>query len=161
MCRFLAQGKVRSLVATCAFSAWAILLTLSLVGCGKGDPYGIGKTVKVQGTISLGKEPLRIPPGGFGKVWLYPDTSKGNNSPQIPIGAIGPKGGYKVFTRDQEGAPPGWYKVMIVATEPGLKKSRDRKPLLHAKYSSPETSGLFIHVVETPAPGAYNLKVTK
>ena len=66
------------------------------------------------------------------------------------------------------GAPPGWYKVVVTATTtdvnvpPGKRRDHPRpKSLVAAKYGQAKTSELAVEVVESPIPGAYDLKLTQ
>jgi hypothetical protein len=135
---------------------------LVLAGCG-GDAYNVGGTVPVAGTVSLGNEPLRLSASTFGKVWFHPDASAGNTSGQVAVGDIDADGGYKLFTRDAPGAPPGWYKVAVVVserTEPGQAHKR-RKSLISAKYGDPEKSGLRVEVRGQTQDTAYDLRLSR
>jgi hypothetical protein len=135
---------------------------LVMAGCG-GDAYDVGATVPVAGTVSLGKEPLRLSSSWFGKVWFHPDASQGNTSGQVAVGNIDANGTYKLFTRDTPGAPAGWYKVAVVVserTEPGQAHKR-RKSLIPAKYGDPEKSGLRVEVCAGSQDKAYDLWLSK
>jgi hypothetical protein len=76
---------------------------------------------------------------------------------------------YTLTTKGKKGAPPGWYKVIVTAREEAApvhpKLPKQHRPaarsLLPAKYGQVETSGLSVEVVENPAPGAYDLKLSK
>jgi hypothetical protein len=131
-------------------------------GCGTDDPYQVGPTVPVAGKVMLVGKPLRLNPGEFARLWFCPDKAKGNLSPHVPVGNIGPKGNYRLSTRGKDGAPTGWYNVMIVANGPVEKgkPSKGRKALLPLSYSDPKTSGLVVFVAGDAPPGAYDLKLT-
>ncbi len=151
--------------ATHPWREWLLLLLAAglAAGCGGGaDPYGLGETVPVAGTITVNGKPLRLGQGAFGRVWFHPDTSRGNRCPQVPSGVIDAQGGYTLTTREVPGAPPGWYRVMLVATEPVDPRQPSRKrSLIHARYTAVETSGLAVQVVAKAAPGAYDLKLKR
>ena len=129
---------------------------LGTAGC--GDPYGVGRTVPVVGKVTADGQPVKA-----GTISLRPDKSKGNTTVHEPYGEIDPQGSYKLFTGKKEGAPPGWYRVAVFAGEPVEvgNLSGQAKWYANPKYASAETSGLAIEVVETPAPGAYDFKLTK
>src|SRR5438067_5067600 len=136
-----------------------VLLALLGCGCGRADPYQVGATVPVEGRVLIKDTPCRLPKGGYGRVWLYPDTAKGNACPQVPAGDIDADGRFRVKTRDTDGAPVGWYKVQVIARRPAAKKGAGNEPLIPARYGDPERSGLALQVVANAAPGAYDLKV--
>ena len=77
-------------------------------------------------------------------------------------------GKYTLVTNGRKGAPPGWYKVAVTATAPAeldTKRGPSHHPvpksLLPAKYGQAKTTDLLIEVVEHPAPGAYDLKLSR
>src|SRR5579871_327243 len=140
MCWTMAPRGILGLCAT------GVLLTLT--GCG-----GL-KVVPVAGTAALDGKPLG---GGF-VVTFNPDTEKGHSGRMDCSGRIDANGRYALRTDDgfkvYKGAPPGWYKVTIW--------SPDDKPIpVHKKYMNIKTTELSIEVVESPSPGAYDLKFTK
>lgn len=141
----------------------ALLLTIPALGC--GDASDVGRTFPVSGKITFDNEPLTAKTT---IVLFKPDASKGNTSTFEPSGTVDAEGNYKLATQGKNGAPPGWYQVVVTAREdaapvhPQNPKHRPvAKSLLPAKYGQPKTSGLAIEVVETPAPGAYDLKLSK
>jgi hypothetical protein len=80
---------------------------------------------------------------------------------------VNDQGNYTLLTRGKRGAPPGWYKVLVTATEP----SRDNSPrpghkrgggqsLLPPRYGQAATTTVSIEVVESPPSGAYDIKLT-
>jgi hypothetical protein len=140
-------------------------LLFVFVACGCSDVSGVGKTVPVIGKITLDGQPLTAPST---MVLFKPDTGKGNTSPFEPVGTVDDQGNYVLVTKGKKGAPPGWYKVVVTATEgsPVHQNSPSNhrpvaKSLVPAKYGQETTSGLSIEVVEKPAPNAYDLKLTK
>jgi hypothetical protein len=141
---------------------FAVSALVLVIGCGQGDVYQLGPSCMVEGMVFVDKMPCRIPKDGFGRVWLYPDASKGNTCPQVPCGDIDADGRFHIRTRDREGAPAGWYKVQVVAQAPADKqKSAKRQDLIAPKYADAARSGLVLQVVEKPTGGAYDLKVRK
>jgi hypothetical protein len=145
------------------------LLAVLLVGLpasGCGDSSGVGRTVPVSGKVTVDGMPLAAKTT---VILFKPDASKGNASPFEPTGTVEDDGTYKLTTKGKSGAPPGWYKVVVTAREETApvhpKSPKSHRPvarsLLSAKYGTAESSGLSIEVVESPAPGAYDLKLTK
>ena len=142
---------------------FALLLVIPTSGC--GDASGVGRTFPVSGKLTLDNEPFTAKTT---MVWFKPDASKGNTSVFEPAGTVDAAGNYKLTTKGKNGAPPGWYQVVVTAREDaapvhpqGPKTHRPvAKSLLPSKYGQPQTSGLAIEVVEKPAPGAYDLKLS-
>ena len=130
-----------------------LLLCLALAGCDSA-----AKVVPVQGKVLLNATPL-----ASGSLVFKPDAAKGNNSTYQPASDISTDGTYTLYTREKPGAPAGWYKVGVVAEGPASATDpyAPRTSLIAQKYNDPETSGLAIEVVANPAPGAYDLKLTK
>ena len=135
-----------------------------LIGCA-GDPYGLGKTAVVRGRVTVGDVPLQT-----GIVTFQPDTARGNTTPHQPTANIDRNGHYELFTVGKVGAPLGSYKVLVTAIEsdedlakqaPSPGRSRMPKSVINLKYRTPKTTDLVIEVVESPAPGAYDLKLTR
>lgn len=135
--------------------AAGLTLLVVAVGC---DSSGVGRLVPVQGKVTYEGQPLTA-----GSLALKPDAEKGNTSKFEPAANLGPDGSYRLFTAEREGAPLGWYKVAIVAQAPADEKNpyAAQKSLIPARYAETGTSNLAIEVVETPPPGAYDLKLTK
>jgi hypothetical protein len=95
-------------------------------------------------------------------VSFRPDAARGNTTRYEPAGQIDASGNYKLITAGKDGAPPGWYKVSVVAVEPidPGDPYAPRKSIVNRKYGTPD-SGLAVEVVAEPAPGAYDLKLTR
>jgi hypothetical protein len=136
------------------------LLVVQL-GC---DSSGVGKTHPVTGTITLDGKPLT---SATVTVLFKPDAARGNTTSFEPAGTMDERGQYSVNTNGKQGAPPGWYKVVVTAFS-GLPQhsgtAHDRRPmvksLLPAMYGSAASTKLAIEVVENPAPAAYDLNLT-
>src|SRR5258708_4211842 len=94
---------------------WA--LGVLLVGGCNADPPGGGKTVPVNGKATVNGSPLKM-----GTVAFMPIKARGNAIPHVPGGEIDAEGNYKLVTATKPGAPPGWYKVVVVSTEPPNQK---------------------------------------
>jgi hypothetical protein len=153
----MAQYPFPRLARTASF----VLVACLAFGC--GDSSGVGKTYPVSGMVTLDGQPL-IPDSGM--VMFEPDASRGNDSPFQPAGNIDDDGRFSLVTKGKDGAPPGWYKVVVtaLAEAPQHLKSKARtrpvgKSMAPAKYGLAKTSDLVVEVVADPAPGAYDLKL--
>jgi hypothetical protein len=102
-------------------------------------------------------------------VLFKPDKANGNTSPFEPVGSVDSDGNYILYTTSQRGAPPGRYKVIVTATEtesppPASGKQLHQRPLpkslVPGRYGRAESTTLQVEVVENPAEGAYDLKLT-
>src|SRR5262245_39325044 len=99
------------------------LLLLLPAGCG-------GSHYPVDGRVLLKGKPLK---GKAGAVVLKPDTSKGNKQSASPVGVLQRDGTFSVVTNGQPGAPLGWYKVVVTATEPAANPNEDTRRVLNAR----------------------------
>lgn len=142
---------------------WRTIVALAILGSLAGTLPGCGskqeKVVPVGGAVSVNGKPL-----ASGVIMFNPDRSKGNMSQAAPIGKI-EDGNYELTTGDRDGAPLGWYLVTISA---GMPKPSEMKPgmapvlnvaTFHTKYTNAGTTDLSVEVVESPAPGTYDLKL--
>jgi hypothetical protein len=141
------------------FLACVCSFPFATAGC--GDSSGIGKTVPVVGKVTVDGNPVKA-----GTVSFRPDRTRGNLLAHEPSGEIDAEGNYKLFTGnkgEKEGAPVGWYRVAIMAGEPVDvgNLSGQARWFANPKYATIETSGLTVEVVESPAPGAYDFKLTR
>jgi hypothetical protein len=146
-------------------SKWTFALSLTFLPLGCGDASGV-KTVPVTGQIIVDGQPLNA---RNATVVFKPDQSKGNRTPYEPYGTVDQNGKYTLFVAaDKQGAPAGWYKVIVVAFEapaadlrrPGAPAKHNRL-LANRKYGDPKTSTLVVEVVQKPKPDAYDLILTK
>jgi hypothetical protein len=135
-------------------------LALTVLGCGSPGE----KLVKVTGKVTVDGRPWNT-----GHVGFFPDASRGNVDQIAPVGRIAADGSYELLTSGKPGAPLGWYKVVIWATEDPQAagnpwgKDGKLKPvrwLINAKYTSKDTTSLEVEVVDNPAPGQYDLRLT-
>jgi hypothetical protein len=148
------------------FRSWQFSACLwALLAAGCGDASGVGTIYPVSGTITINGEPLMAETT---MILFKPDASRGNRSPIEPAGALDGQGRYTLATAGKTGAPPGWYKVIVTATSaemsvsPGQRRARPRpKSLVPARYGQVTSTQLTVEVVESPAPGAYDLKLTR
>jgi hypothetical protein len=132
------------------------LLSTLLISC-NSDPGNVGKTVPVAGKVTLGGQPLST-----GTIAFVANTQKRNLTPHVPGSEIDGEGNYKLITATKVGAPPGWYKVVIVSTEPPNPKDpfASRKTFIDTRYGTAEKTPLEIEVIEGAPPGAYDFPVT-
>jgi hypothetical protein len=125
-----------------------------LVGCGDSS----NKLLPVSGKVTVDGQPLAT-----GSVSFRPE--KGSASAKEPGGEIDEDGTYSLFTDGKEGAPPGRYRVLVVAVDPNDLKKKfpygKRTSFVSPKYSNLKTTDLVVEVTPSPKPGAYDLKLTK
>jgi hypothetical protein len=115
----------------------------------------------VSGTVTLDGQPLD---GGI--LTFCPDVDKGNTA---QISCTGPvrDGRYELKTagiteRDSgEGAPPGWYKVILKTPNLRSKKNPQAPVNVNEKYKDLKKTPLSVEVKDPPEPGAYDFKMTK
>jgi hypothetical protein len=103
-------------------------------------------------------------------VLFKPDATRGNSCPFDAVGTIDAQGRYELFTKGKTGAPVGWYKVVVTAVDEkdasGAQRAQKKKsrpsspPPVHPRYSQESTSGLTVEVVSSPAPDAYDIKLS-
>jgi hypothetical protein len=122
------------------------VLVLALSGCG-----GVGTLYPVSGKVTVDGKPLQDAQLSF-----VPDKEQGNQTPATPFGKV-KDGNYSLTTKDKAGAPAGRYKVMVMTRYPG---GPEKPAELPRRYTDPGKSGLAVEVVPSPAPGAYDLKLT-
>jgi hypothetical protein len=141
-------------------------LLLAALAAGCGDASGVGPTFRVAGKVILNNTPFTAK----NTVILFkPDAARGNASRFEPSGTVDADGNYSLTTKGKNGAPAGWYKVVVTAreeAEPVHPKGPQRhrpvsKSLLPARYGQAQTTDLAVEVVESPAAGAYDLKLTR
>ena len=138
----------------CHAARWSllggVLVCFALAGCGKPEE----KMEPVEGQIQFEGKTLTK-----GTVIFRPDVGKGNTTLHEPHGSIGASGRYKITTHPRDGAPPGWYKVGVVVTEPSDPKNPYSLPrsLIPETFGKPEGSGLTLEVRSGAPPGAYDL----
>ena len=113
------------------------------------------KRVPVTGAVTLDGKPL-----GAGVVTFAPDAEKGNTHRIVCIGRAN-AGKYDLSTAAMQnydngpGAPLGWYKVYLDTTVPGAEDLK-----IHPKFKDMNKTTIAIEVVESPAPGAYDIQFT-
>lgn len=136
----------------------AVLTAAVLAGCGGTDSE---RFVPVAGRVTLDGKGLPL-----GSVTFKPDASRGNKSLHNPVADIAPDGNFELYTTGKKGAPLGWYKVLVFADANMLAARGGAHPatpkwMVNEKYIDEKTTDLSVEVVESPAPGRYDFKVSK
>ena len=136
----------------------SVVFLCPAIGCSSQSP----KMYPVSGEVSIQGEPMQA-----GSVTLHPDGSRGNRSLEIAGGQVN-SGKYQIFTGERRGAPPGFYKVLVISTNfsgdnppPMGPTAQMPRSLIDPKYGQPGQTPLALEVVAEPDPGAYDLEVTK
>jgi hypothetical protein len=111
----------------------------------------------VEGRVLLNGAPLQ---GKEGAVLLKPDSGKGNKSSVSSVGVLQPDGTFSVLTHGKPGARPGWYKIIIMATEPGANPNEESRRVVNARYQNEDTTPLAFEVVANPGEGSYDLQLS-
>ena len=135
---------------------------LTLLGCrGSSEP----PLVPVAGRVLVGDKPVRA-----GMVQFRADSQRGNRSLEIPTGTLLPDGSFTLATRGKPGAPPGWYRVLVLADNfttgdpppspewPKMPRNHPR-PLVHERYLYFEQTDVIVEVVPAPRENAYVLRL--
>lgn len=130
----------------------SLFIVMFCTGCGSNG------LVPVSGKVMNGDQPLKAP---LGLITFHPDKDKGNTGTINPRAELGPEGTYELFTDGQKGAPAGWYKVVVVASEADVGEAEDGSALVpqyyvQDAYMSVETTPLSIEVKEG---GDFTLKL--
>ena len=119
----------------------------------------VSGTVKVEGKLLT-----------TGWLTFHPDESRGNKGSHLAVAEIKPDGTYELSTNGRPAVPCGPYKVVVAASPDPIPVKPPRNPdgtpkklrwLVHEKYTKPETTDARIEVVEKPAPGSYDLKLSR
>ena len=132
------------------YCALAIVM-LGNLGCGSGS-----NLQKVSGKVTVDGTPL-----AKGSVRFIPDKTRGNTAGVEPVAQIAADGTYTLATNGKSGAPLGWYKVSLDATEVAdSARAKQAKLLISPRFHSPETTPLSVEVISSPEAGAYDLKAS-
>jgi hypothetical protein len=110
-----------------------------MVGC---DP-GPQPLAPVTGQVTYQNQPLPR-----GTIVFVPDADRGNNGP-LAQGIIQSQGRYSLQTEGKPGAPPGWYRVTVIAVEesPAYRGVRfTPRSLVPERYRDPQLSDLVCEV---------------
>ena len=125
---------------------------VSLCGCGGDSP----KLVPVSGQVTINGKAAKS-----GWVTFKPDKKSGNTFNGEPSGEINSSGKYTIQTNGKPGAPLGAYKVLVNLAPPTTEDNTKVKASTgNPTYMHPDTTPLKVEVVEKPAAGAYDFKVT-
>ena len=110
----------------------------------------------VAGSVRFNGKPLHK-----GDIVFVPDAAKGNPHLEFGIGKLDALGKYEIQTFKKEGVKPGWYKVMVLASENEPEANLAWVPIwiVPERYTKPETTKLAIEVVANPTPNCYDLVI--
>ena len=135
------------------FSVFACLLLAT--GCSRTT---IVPLVPVSGKVVFDGKPVHK-----GDVVFVPNAEKGNSFLEFGIGKLAANGTYTARTLNNDGVKPGWYKVMVLATENEPQESPAWVPqwIVPLKYTKPETTDLHIEVVADAPAGAFDLTLSR
>jgi hypothetical protein len=133
-------------------TTWRICFILFLVvGC--GGPASVA-TVPVSGKVTVDGQAVTSGQVSF----IAVDEKVGAG---LCTGTISASGEYKISSDGKPGAPLGKYKATVTPLMAAPTGGGAPALPYNAKYSSVKSSPLSIEVVSSPAPGAYDLKLTK
>jgi hypothetical protein len=133
--------------------AWFGLITL-WAGCERGE-----ELIPVAGKVTLQGRPLTA-----GAVSFRPDVVQGNTSLHHPTGSIDREGKYRLSVGKRDGAPPGRYKVIVIANEPEVENSKQVHPgmpklIIDRRYTWPDSTPLAADVRPDAPPGSFDFEV--
>jgi len=129
--------------------------------CALGGCSGEERFLPVKGQVFVNGQPLK---GATGAIAFVPDSTKGNATHHEPRAEINDAGEYEIKTVGRIGAPPGWYKVQVMAQRERLLGSKaDMIPrwAVPIEYTKAERTPISIEVVARPESGAYDLKLKR
>ena len=139
---------MRRFLVPVRLKAWAVCgaLLVAISGCGKSGPE-IPELFTVSGKVTFEGKPV---PGA--KVVFIAAKEDPKKPPQLrPSAEADDEGNYTLMWGDNEGAPEGSYKVIIMAfKEHGPDDDTETRPpsLIPDRYNSPGSSGLTAVVKE-------------
>lgn len=124
----------------------------ALAGCGPSGPV----LYEVRGAVTFAGKPLTT-----GTVSLRADRD--NDTRHQPTGLIDSRGQYRIYTTEKPGAPPGWYRVVVFATEPLVDSGKVSpgmpKSIIPIRYNNASNSPLSFEVKAKPSAGEYDLQL--
>ncbi|WP_148072181.1 hypothetical protein [Bythopirellula goksoeyrii] len=135
-----------------------------ILGCSEVEI--IIQHVPVRGKVQVDGQPVPS-----GTVSFRPDAERGNQSMEQPAGMLQEDGRYKLFSANQEGAPPGWYRVLIIADNfrvvdpptspvwPEFPEGYLPKALVNQRYLYFHQTDLLVEVKENQDPDEYVLRL--
>jgi hypothetical protein len=117
---------------------YRILLVALLFGLVAVSGCGDGRTYPVQGKVVYLEDGSPFPGG------LIVFDPVDESMPRVgPRGEIQPDGSFRISTyRDEDGAPEGTYRVLIVPPPPTGSRTRPDRRVIDPRYSTFESSGL-------------------
>jgi hypothetical protein len=132
--------------------SWFVGALALACGCQPaGEPL-----VPVAGRVTLRGKPVTE-----GSISFRPDTNKANASLHHPTGRIEPDGTYRLYIREREGAPAGWYQVVVFVNEPVVDERGRTHPgmpksLIDRRYNRPSDTPLAAEVSPDAPAGSYD-----
>jgi len=132
--------------------SWFVGALALACGCQPaGEPL-----VPVAGRITLRGKPV-----SEGSISFRPDANLANASLHHPTGRIEPDGSYRLYIREREGAPAGWYKVIVFVNEPIVDEQGRAHPgmpksLIDRRYNRPGDTPLAVEVKPEAPQGSYD-----
>jgi hypothetical protein len=138
-------------------------------GCGRADPPRlypvVGKVIQNGRPLEFGSISLRLesnsPAAGAGNTPI-PTQSAVDAGTVHPTGRIREGGDFEIFTNFCAGAPPGKYRVVVMAVPSrsgGGAHPLNSRSLVDTRYSDPQRSPLVIEVSPTRLTQSYVLEL--
>ena len=115
--------------------------------------------VEVTGRVTVGSKPL-----DRGMIHFAPEKTRGATHLPYSSGEIRPDGRFTLSTNGQPGAPLGWYKVIVIATETPIPENPTNWTpdwLVDTKYTQRGTTDLEVEVIKSPPADAYDLVLSR
>src|SRR5262245_37526697 len=118
---------------------WLVAAVAPALLCGCGKP-GV-KLYPVAGVVMVGDRAVTS-----GTIQFRADAAKGNKTMEVPVGEIQSDGRFELRTAERLGAPPGWYRVVVVGDNfqvvdpppgphwPDYPPGFLKKPLVNERY---------------------------
>jgi hypothetical protein len=125
-----------------------------VAGCERNE-----ELIPVAGNVTLRGRPLTE-----GVVSFRPDAVQGNTSLHHPTGSIDRQGNYRLSVGKREGAPAGWYKVIVIANEPTPDDPKQVHPgmpklIIDRRYTWPDSTPLKAEVRPDAPAGSFDFAV--
>ena len=114
---------------------------------------------EVTGRVMVAGRPL-----DRGMIHFAPERARGATHLPYSSGEIQPDGSFTLSTNSQPGAPLGWYKVIVIATETPIPENPTNWTpdwLVDTKYTLRGTTDLEVEVIESPSEDTYDLVLSK
>ncbi len=149
------------------FTGWK---GVSLFGCAFALFLGCGekpvKLVPVHGKVLVEDQAVKS-----GTVSFRPDFKRGNETMEQPAGKLREDGSFELFSTGRAGAPPGWYRVLVMADNfqvvqpppspvwPDYPEGYLPKTLVHERYLYFNQTDIMVEVKEDPQQEDYVLRL--